>query len=956
MHIVRTTPVGLEKEIGQFLKEDDTYFVFSTDVVMNSWIDWIVSHPAESGMQAVPLERFTAWDKFKSNFVTAHVQDKTAIPSVLRKIFTEDILRTNSREKFLTTLIPEEYAENTETFANWISKMLPPLNLWFKKIIEKFGSTDSASLDAEDNDFLELHSRYSQFLENNKMYEPSWITPDFSEDRNGKKFVIVYPEILEDYADYIEIFNSTENITVINLPEEIPAAPECTKYSDSRKELRKTILKIRNLVKEKKAAWNDIALCVPNMDIYRPYLERELANYDVPFVIRAGLPLTKNCAGAVFTEIKNCYDSEFSYASVRALLLDEYIPWREDIRILKQNLIEEGCRMSCLMTYDDNGEKKDSWIMALSSVKEDYRELEFYKNFKRDVKTICEASSFANIHEAWKIFEDNYLSKDSFSKSANNIIAHCINTLKSLAEIDEKFCAPVNLEIKNPFRFFMNELDSKKYTPQNKASGISVYPYRLSAAAKIKYQFVIDASQKNLEIVNKRLSFLSAEKRIALGLADEDKAFNMSRAFIRLYSVDGNGNTEFSFAEDTFTGFAIAHNYLTEKNPSDNLDDEDFILNEKKWFLSGGGNADGKTGSFAFSDLQKAQFSKWRTTKISEPESSGGNADISDQINYVLVENRNKHNQEKDDRLVITGTDMSSFFPCPRNWVFSKVFAIGSTSLDADLVSNFDIGNIKHKVLEDFVNHFKNKGDGTIPLIGADGSFSNEQEIQQLVQNIIEEILTSGRNDILEKPLAKVMLLSQKQLIINDVMYFLHAFCLPVEKKGFGGFTIVDTEQWINCQSENGEWRYSGRVDCILACEGTVYIIDYKTGGTPKIKDCIVDNDGNLGNFQIPLYVKMWNENHETAKAENALFFSINKAEPTFIMRDPAHLDRRSSAVTPDEYVPTLAAMENYAGQFCDTVKSGNFTPDINPYSVCTGCGYQTICRTLFSISGRKLK
>ena len=101
----------------------------------------------------------------------------------------------------------------------------------------------------------------------------------------------------------------------------------------------------------------------------------------------------------------------------------------------------------------------------------------------------------------------------------------------------------------------MNELDSKKYTPQNKASGISVYPYRLSAAAKIKYQFVIDASQKNLEIVNKRLSFLSAEKRIALGLANEDKAFNMSRAFIRLYSVDGNGNTEFSFAEDTFTSF-----------------------------------------------------------------------------------------------------------------------------------------------------------------------------------------------------------------------------------------------------------------------------------------------------------------------------------------------------------------------------------------------------------------
>ena len=78
---------------------------------------------------------------------------------------------------------------------------------------------------------------------------------------------------------------------------------------------------------------------IPDLETYRPYLERELTKYCVPFVIRAGYPLIKNTAGQVFAEIQKCYDSDFSYDSVRALILDEYIPWKEEFSQVRQNLI-----------------------------------------------------------------------------------------------------------------------------------------------------------------------------------------------------------------------------------------------------------------------------------------------------------------------------------------------------------------------------------------------------------------------------------------------------------------------------------------------------------------------------------------------------------------------------------------------------------------------------------------
>ena len=88
----------------------------------------------------------------------------------------------------------KELAKNSIAFTDWLAKNLPALDFWYKC---------NSINDEEDADYELLYKHYSQFLQENKMFEQSWITPDFlAED---KSFVIFWPNIFEDYAEYKKI-------------------------------------------------------------------------------------------------------------------------------------------------------------------------------------------------------------------------------------------------------------------------------------------------------------------------------------------------------------------------------------------------------------------------------------------------------------------------------------------------------------------------------------------------------------------------------------------------------------------------------------------------------------------------------------------------------------------------------------------------------------------------------
>ena len=986
-------PHNIEEIFTRFLPDERNIFVFSTDVVMNSWIDWCVTHEKESGVSAVPLERFISWDKFKGSYVSASEPGKSPVPALLRKLFVRDLIQKNAKKPFFTKIINPEYAKTAASFTDWITRMLPSLQLWYKLTFGGGAGTGASGgepfvPDFEDKDFKLLYERYTAFLAENNFFEPALVTPDFSD--TGIKIFIIYPELLEDFADYIEVFDNCPDITLIMLPEEEADTPHppCIKYRDSRKELRMTILAIRKLIAEGKAGWTDIALSVPDLQTYRPYLERELSNYCVPFVIRAGFPLTSNCAGIIFNEILDCYNSDFSYAGVRTLLLDNYIPWKEEYTEVKENLIREGQRLRCICGYEEDGEHIDIWKEALSKINHDEREFRFYTQLKKDITAICKSNSFAAIHIAWMSFKSRYLEASKFSETADKIISRCITELNNLIAVERDFCEPLGLKIENPYEFFINELGTKTYTPQSSAVGISVFPYKLSGAANFKYQFVIDSSQKNLELPFKRLSFLNAHKRSLLNLLDEDKRFNASKAYIRLYAKNGSADDAgqlpcFSCAEETFDGFAIAHTYLDTheaknyKAVLNELEKTDFILNERKLFLYGGpsissGTADDSSGTtgiagslslskgpikMAFSEQQKQQFERWNSfnhDRSLEPPEYKIPEILQKKILQFLIENRNKHNPDKSSaKITLSQSDMKKFFPCPRKWIFSTVLRLEPDSLSTSLIGQYDMGNIHHKILELYGQQLI-KNDQPLPKINDNGGIENQTELETLLNDLALQAIHNSEENFKDSPLTIKMLESQVPSLTDTIIEFLKNFCTK-----FGGYKVKAVEKWYGSNDKKRHWNYTGKIDCILVAgsdnprDTGWTIIDYKNtaAAMPKQYEARVAEDGSLQDFQIPMYITLMRENEKVKEISLAAFYAIKIGSG---QNNTTIVDHANKNKQLEDYEPTIKAFEKYAEHFAKCVEKAEYPLTlVDTFENCGGCEYKSICRYNYTIAGR---
>ncbi len=69
----------VQSALEAYIDDPAVFFVFPTDIAASAWSDYALRLK-----KAVALERFTAWDKFKSEAVRAEKQDKNSIPSPLR--------------------------------------------------------------------------------------------------------------------------------------------------------------------------------------------------------------------------------------------------------------------------------------------------------------------------------------------------------------------------------------------------------------------------------------------------------------------------------------------------------------------------------------------------------------------------------------------------------------------------------------------------------------------------------------------------------------------------------------------------------------------------------------------------------------------------------------------------------------------------------------------------------
>lgn len=902
----------IENTILENIQNQAAVFVFPTQTAADLWADKIIKI---STVKAVAMERFLAWDTFKGSSIKSQQKNKTSIPSTLRLIFTDQILWENKKSPFFKSIIPPEYADTASGFINWISGLLPSLSVW-KSYFEK----SNKAPDKEDEDYLKLYELYSDFLEKNNMFDPAWEKPPFNKD--GNHYFIFFPEILSDYSEYKTLLEaSSSDITLIHLPEEKLYNPEVQFYSNSRTELRSVALQLRMLHEEKNIPWDEIAISVPDMDNYGPYLDRELDLYEIPHVMRYAKPLTSSGGGSFFVQIQECVNSNFTFESIKNLLLNSELPWKEPD--LSSQLIEFGQDNNCICSFKYNDNIIDVWKKSFSDNPNRNILVEnYYRNLNEQLKAIVNAESFDEIRSAYFAFRSKFFDMTKCAENTDKLISRCISELGALIDLERDF---PECKVSSPYSFFITQLEGTNYLAQTKDCGVQLLPYKTGAAAPFKCHVIIDASQTGISVIYKKLSFLREDKRqLLLGTDDA----NVTEHFIQLYAMNSENEPIFTAASKTFTGYAQSSSYLIEKicinnskkgyKEPDFLND-DFYLKEKAFFL------DKEKNLAEITATSKQGFEFWKECQIndfSNPDT------VKENVNAAV-----KSKRFKDGKLSVSNTNLRNFFFCHRYWLIHSVIKLEPQINEAELMDPFAMGNLNHRILEFFCNSLKEK---KLPLTVTENGLS--EDYLEILEKCIDDAINEKDK---YSYLARQLLLTTKNALTAQLKQTVTAFC---EK--FLDYTVYGTEIYLSCEIPEIETICDGYIDCLLQnpSDGGFALVDFKSSASGIPKNLYVQEEipkgenETLPDFQMPLYLYLLENQATPIQAEECYFYNLK--------------DCKFTEVELDSFQPTKDKLLDCIHTFEQFVRNQDYYSNpTQDYSTCNSCDYRAVCRKVFNVA-----
>jgi CRISPR/Cas system-associated exonuclease Cas4 (RecB family) len=850
------------------------------------------------------------------------------------------------------SIIPPEYAQGGTVFASSIAAVLPSLGLW-ETLTDKSAYREDKK---EDRDYRVLKKEYTRFLDSHNLFEPSWEKPPLKD--KGYEYYIFFPEAIEDYSEYKAILEKEASVHIV--PIEIEAAPqELQLYDSIRSEIRSAVLSIRRAHEEEGIAYEEMAISVPELETLGPYLLRELSLYNIPFRRRTGNPLGSRGAGKLFSLIGGCADNSFSFSSFKSLLLNEHIPWKDPKK--NKDLILFGIENNCVSSYYEQNRFYDIWDEAFKMSRREELLRLYYKALRKDLDAMTKAKTFSELRKNYFAFRggwnketgeganSGFLSPDRCSEENDKILARCIEELSALVQLEEEFreCMPPS-----PFKFFLSILEDTQYVPQQESSGVNIFPYRVAAASPFASHFILNASQSGATVLYRPLKFLRQDKRDRLKITDHDA----SRDFFRLYRQDTGDRPAclwISTSSQTLSGSAIPHSYFAGSTSPASAPETDPFLEEKAWWVDVTNTVSAsKKDRLPFPgrifSIQKKGFKRWSSLAASSSGRDGFNMLTGPfpekNLSAHLIKNRIREIQwgvpaeDGESCLRISATDLNKFFYCPLSWVFEKVFGIYRFSLEAELLDERSLGNLYHEILRELFSHIRK-----------DDTFFNPAHIADYRTWTRECVHEAALHyPAFRGPLAAPLIIAQEKAISKKLIRL-----LETEALYFPGHEISGVEEKMELliRLEKGPALLNGKIDRVsINPDGDPLIIDYKTGGFPTKPVCTFDEETGLAEFQMPLYIRLYEGLHAKVQVEGAFYISINKNKLGAIVGKPAG----KKGHTREEYQPTLDAIDDYLEEFARSLESLHFAPDNLQLSRCYECSYKSICRSAYSLNTHK--
>lgn len=924
----------IEKTLLENIKNLNTIFIFPTQTAADLWADRIITI---SDVHAVAMNRFVAWDSFKGQSIRSQHQDKTSIPSAMRKIFTNLLISQNAQEPIFKNLIIPQYAKTAAGFENWISSLLPTLATW-KRYFEKSGFP----ADEQDSDLLKLYDLYNEFLLKFNFFDPAWETPPFKAD--GHHYFIFFPEILSDYFEYETILRASEDITLINFtPENMNSVyqiqkPDVLFFNNSRSEIKNIASFLRKIHEnsENSIAWNDIAISVPDIEIYGPYIDRELTLHEIPHVSRNAATLSTTGAGSFFEQVNQCASANYSYESLKTLLLNSELPWKPTAPI--KQLLQFGQENHCICSFKYKNEQIDVWEKSFKERPQSELEATFYHSLKIEIKKLSESKTFMEIRDHYFEFREKLFDMSLCSKKSDLILSRCISELSELLDLERDFLSKINKEqvLASPFSFFVSYISKINYLEQTDKLGVQIVPYKLTATAPFACQIIVDASQSSLSVIYKQLNFLRDDKRKQL-LKREDP--NVTEQFIQLYNMNSYACTAyFTAAEKTFNGYAQTSSYLTEVDLRKNKTEEELFGDnpynlEKKWFL-------GESEEFPkkLMENQQKSFKNWLIHQNFD-EFDANSKEIFEKIS-------------NSENLSISVTQLKSFVKCPRAWLFDKRLNLVEENNIAVLMDQFQMGSLYHKILELYCNNL-----GKLPLHLEDNKLPDEY--QTILQRCITQAIDNWENPYITKQLLETTRTALEKTMFATVEAF---------SSIFEGCTVENSEGKFQFTPEGKDYSCNGRIDCLLRdpTDGDTILVDFKSSKNSIPKNLFVNETSSeenpettiieLPDFQMPMYIYLL-KNSKNITVDNACFFNIKecKCVPVFGANLQERLHSKKEYPLPIDFEPTIKCLIDNLDLMSQKIHDCDFeiSDEKQDYETCRSCAHNSICRKNFNVGKR---
>jgi len=905
------------------LDDPGARFVFPSEVAAASVL---VAALAESGRAALPARRFIGWDAFKSEVFAG---DRRGRPSSkpIRAIFARVLARDNAKAPFLRSVVPLSAARASVRFAPSIASALPAL----RSVPE--GSGDHVA------DWREIRRRYEAFLAERGLYEAAWLGREAA--RVGDRWVLVYPDLTEDWDDYAAAALALPGATALLSAELGAALVPAARFGTVVEELRAVLLRIRAEV-EAGADPAGIAISAASPESVLPILEREAAIAGVPLNAREGRPLSESAGGRLLADAVALSRSRMSFEALRRLLLDASRPWKEPDAA--RRLLDIGIRKHVVAPLPEG---TDVWEASIGN---DDGARRLYRGLRTAASRIADARGFASLRSAFDAFRRAFLDETAWTDRQNDEIARCLAVLDELEEAATAAGLPPD-SVPGAADAYLDQLADTRYLAVSDSGGIPVYRFPVAAGAMPDLHFVVNLAQGAAVAAARPLSFMRADERERLGAIDRD----LSSGLVRLLAVSGK-QVFASYSEDGPDGVRPPHPAIDARPPATlglgydracwlpNLESD--VLPATEVFPSQATSA--RAASATVFDRRGGD---WTTGTPEAPATMGASTTAAA-----------KETQSRDGFLSLSATSIEEYQSCAFRRVFLRILSVEAVESGLSFVDNLLLGQIYHDAFGRLLRPLAESGRSIVAPSASESSANTESgDVEGAPAG---ESARPGKDDIENAMKSAIEAVAIERGPMAGILVETAAPCL---QRNFSRAAanllrtldgqvpvLVDDEELTAGLSIPGV-RLHGRPDlvCVAANDDTrtrAVIVDYKKSKIPSKSQLEPADDGTVADIQIPAYTVL----AEAAgfKPESAYYLSIEHSDASGKGLLLVFGSGSKPAIPSEKLSLLRPALESAAARTAGIVERGDmFVPALRDReTTCQKCDLRSVCRARYAV------